>query len=416
MITNKRFKFLILSTLTFFSLSTFNLASAFEYGGFGLRPADIENGTVRKNDSGFSYEMALNATKKDGLMVVNNTKTKKKFLVYAADSVSSTDGGFACKQFAEEKKNVGAWVSLDKNEVELDPGTSEIIPFTIKIPSNIDAGEHDGCFLVQEKKETTANTDKKSGIQLSIRTGIKLSVIIPGDLSKKILIDKFAITKKSNGNFVFNAAIKNSGNVSVDTDVRIVVKNLFGIPHKTLGGEFIVLRGEKSVWNLELPKPFWGGIYKAKLVAQYNPEIKGGLDVKKDKLNKLESNNTISFFSFPTTKGLILEIIIVLFIMFNLYLLSIWKRRKDWIKTWRKYTVARSTNIKVLAEKYNVNWKLLANANKIRAPYMLNAKQEINVPDDLEEEYNKKRISFVDKVKILFSGSKKKKKTTKKRK
>ena len=375
MITNKRFKILILFTIAFFSLSTFNSVNAFEYGGFGLRPADLESGTVRKNEGGFSYEMNLNGTKKDGLMVVNNTKEKKKFLVYTADSVSSTDGGFACKQFSEEMKNVGSWVTLEKNEVELDPGTSEVIAFNIKIPSNIDAGEHNGCFLVQEKKDAVANTDKKSGIQLSIRTGVKLSIIIPGDLSKKIAIDKFAITNKTNGNFVFNAAIKNIGNVSVDTDIKIIVKNLFGITHKTLGGKFVVLRDEKSVWNLELPKPFWGGFYRAKLVAQYNPEIKGKLEVKKDKLIKLESDNTISFFSFPTTKGLILEIIILLFVIFNLYLLSIWKRRQNWIKTWKGYTVARATNIKVLAEKYNVNWKLLANANKIKAPFMLDAKQ-----------------------------------------
>lgn len=393
---NKRY--LAISFLSIFTISSLLLPTvkAFEYGGFGLRPADIENGTVRKNDSGFSYEMGLGAVKKDGLMVVNNTKTKKKFIVYAADSVSSTDGGFACRQFAEDKKEVGSWIKLEKGEVELAPGTNEIIPFTISVPTKTDSGEHNGCFLIQEKKEEVNKDEKKSGIQLSIRTGVRVSIIIPGDLIKKISLDKFEISNKTNGNYIFKSSVKNSGNVSVNTDVRVIVKNALGIPHKTLGGEYIVLRNETSVWNFELPKPFWGGFYKAKLIVKYNPEIKGDLK-DKSKLKTLESEKEISFYAFPTAKGFMFEVLILLFIVFNLYLLSVWKKRQNWIKTWKKYSLARATNIKVLAEKYEVNWKLLANVNKIKAPYMLSAKDEIVVPDDLEEEYNKKSHQYLVK-------------------
>jgi len=411
---NKRY--LAISFLSIFAASSFLLptVNAFEYGGFGLRPADLENGTVRKNDSGFAYEMALGTSKKDGLMVVNNTKTKKTFLVYSADSVSSTDGGFACKQFAEEKKEVGSWIKLDKNEIELAPGTNEIIPFTISIPTKIDSGEHNGCFLIQEKKVETPEdaNNKKSGIQLSIRTGVRVSITIPGDLIKKISLEKFEMSKDSNGNYTFNSSVKNNGNVSVNTDVRVVVKNILGISHKRIGGEYVVLRNETSVWNFKLPKPFWGGFYKAKLIVSYNPELKGDLK-DKTKLKVIESNKEISFFSFPTTQGLMFEIIILLFIAFNLYLLSIWKKRQNWIKTWKNYSVARATNIKVLAEKYEVNWKLLANVNNIKPPYILSAKDEIKVPDDLEEEYNKRKLSIINKIKSLFDP---KKKTIKKRK
>ncbi len=410
---NKRY--LTSSFLLVFLVSSFLIPTvkAFEYGGFGLRPADLENGTVRKSDSAFSYDIDLGSSKRDGLMVINNTKVKKTFSVYAADSVSSTDGGFACKQFGENKIEVGSWIKLDKNEVELDPGTNEIIPFTISIPAKTDSGEHDGCFLIQEKKDDTVDkNNKKSGIQLSIRTGVRVSITIPGDLIKKISLGKFEISNKQDGSFVFNSSIKNSGNVSVNTDVNVIVKNILGITHKTVGGEFIVLRGETSVWNFELPKPFWGGFYTARLVAKYNPNIKGDLK-DESKLKILESEKEISFFSFPTAKGLMFEIIILLFITFNIYLLSIWKKRQNWIGTWKKHTVARATNIKVLAEKYEVNWKLLASVNKIKAPYMVDSKDEIKVPDDLEEDYNKKRISMINKVKSITSP---KKKLTKKKK
>lgn len=56
--------------------------------------------------------------------------------MYVADSTPSTGGAFACKQFSEEKKDVGAWMSVSKNEITLDPNTNEIIPFTIRVPAN----------------------------------------------------------------------------------------------------------------------------------------------------------------------------------------------------------------------------------------------------------------------------------------
>lgn len=409
-------RFLFLSLFSIISIIFSNQTKAFEYGGFGIRPVDLETGIVKKDVSGFVYEIDLGKSKKDGFMVVNNTKEKKTFLVYVADSVKSTDGGFACKQFSEEKKNVASWIKLSKNEVTLEPGTNEIISFLITLPKDkIDAGEHNGCFLVQEKKETKNEKDSKSGIQLSIRTGVRISVIVPGDLSKKISINNFDFSKKSD-KFNFNVAVKNDGNISSDTNVKVIIKSIFGIKHKELGGKYLVLRNEKSVWNFILNKPFWGGFYKAKLFVEYNPEAKGSLDVDKDKLTILQSDKNFLFFSFPSTRGLILEIVILLFILFNLYLLSIYKRRKDWIKTWKKYTITRTTNIKVLAEKYNINWKILANANKIKAPYMLSAKEEIRVPNDLEEEYNSKKPSLLNKIKLLFSKKQKKRKSYKKRK
>lgn len=390
----KRFSFVFLFLISFISINT---VQAFEYGGFGIRAVDLSTGVIKKDVSGFSYKMELGATKKDGFMVVNNTKTKKTFLVYAADSTPSTDGGFACKQFLEDKKNVGSWIKLSKSEVTLEPGTNEIISFDISVPNaKIDSGEHNGCFLVQEKKLNNTTDDKdKSGIQLSIRTGVRVSVIIPGDLSKKISIDKFEFNKKSN-NFIFNVAVKNEGNISSDTDVRVNVKNMFGLKHKTLGGKYVVLRDETSVWNFTLPKPFFGGFYKAKLSVKYNPNTRDGLEDIKN-LKTLESDKTITFFSFPTTKGLIIEILILLFVAFNVYLLYIWKKRQDWIKTWKDYKVARSTNIRVLAEKFDVNWKLLASVNRIKAPFMVDSKNELRVPNDLEEDFYNKSKKIIKK-------------------
>ncbi len=109
--------------------------SAIEYGGFGGRPAFPREDNAR-TESIFIHTLEPGITQKEGVKVVNNTQEKKTFLIYGSDLTPSTDGAFACKQFLEEKKDVGTWIELSKNEVTLDPGTNQVIPFTITVPKN----------------------------------------------------------------------------------------------------------------------------------------------------------------------------------------------------------------------------------------------------------------------------------------
>lgn len=51
------------------------------------------------------------------------------------------------------------------------------------------------------------------------------------------------------------------------------------------------------------------------------------------------------------------------------------------MKTWPEYEVMENENIKQLAAKYSVSWKLLVKANKLKAPYVLEAGKKIKVPE-----------------------------------
>lgn len=159
-------------------------AEAIEYGGFGGRPAYPRAGNPR-TESIFVHTLEPGAIQKEGIKVVNNTPTKKTFLIYGGDSTPSTDGAFACKQLSEEKNDVGAWIKLDKSEVTMDPSTNQVIPFTITVPQNASVGEHNGCILIQEKKD---KQEGQAGMALSVRTGIRVAITIPGDLVRKLEI------------------------------------------------------------------------------------------------------------------------------------------------------------------------------------------------------------------------------------
>src|SRR3990167_154914 len=162
-----------------------DVARAVEYGGFGGRPAYPRADNPR-TESIFVHTLEPGDIQKEGILTVNNATEQKTMLVYAVDSTPSTGGAFACAQFSEAKKDVGAWITVKKSEVTLEPGTNELVPFSIHVPKNASVGEHNGCIVMQEKKE---KAEDGSGVSLSFRTGLRVAVTIPGELERKLEIE-----------------------------------------------------------------------------------------------------------------------------------------------------------------------------------------------------------------------------------
>ena len=50
-----------------------------------------------------------------------------------------------------------------------------------------------------------------------------MAITVPGDIHRDVTIEKFNI-KNSNSSQLYEIALKNSGNVSADVDVKLVVK------------------------------------------------------------------------------------------------------------------------------------------------------------------------------------------------
>ena len=352
-------------------------ALAMGYGGIGGRPAYPDPKNPR-TQSIFVYTLEPGTTKNDGVLLVNNTDKEKTLMVYAVDSVVSSGGAFACRQMNEPKKDVGRWISLSKSEVTLQPGKNEIVPFTIKVPKEASVGEHNGCIIIQEKKEKKEN---QKGMVLTFRTGLRVAVTVPGKIVRKLKIENFQVEKRKNGNFLLRPQIRNLGNVSIDTDVKVITRYFFGLILAQHGGQFPILRGKTSDWNFELKKPFWGGWYKSQLIATYdqNPEASIGIQSGKS-LTTLKSK-PIYFFSPPTPLALSIEIVVLLLIIFLIFLLVLAIKRKKWIQNqWQEYQVKPEDDIKKIAEKFGLSWKLLARVNKLQPPYALKPGDTIKVP------------------------------------
>lgn len=365
---------------------------AVEYGGIGGRPAypDPDN---ERTESIFIFETAPGETEEDGVTVVNSTDEVKTILVYATDTTPSSGGGFACKQYSEEVVAEGTWFELEKNEVTLDPGTNEIVPFTLTVPESVDVGEHDACIVIQEKP----SGESEAGVNLSLRAAMRAMILIPGDIVKKLDLESLIYSQTENGKNLLTLTLKNSGNVSVDADIKITTTPIWGgKPFGVNEGIYTILHNNTQELNFELDKNPWGGIYRV---------------IAEIKYEGLEGEETLGkefVFFLPPTKyaiGVYAEVLILIILV--IYLLTIVKRKKSNPKKrdTETYTVQKGDTWKSISKERDIKVKELIKMNNRKPTDAIIAGEEITVPA-LEEE-KKKKEKKAKKQKVEKKESKK---------
>jgi LysM repeat protein len=345
-------------------------AQAIEYGGVGLLPANPDPSNTR-TQSIFVETIKPLESKTNDVLVVNNSEVTKTLLVYAVDSQKSSDGAFACAQYADPKKNVGNWINLTKSEVTLAPATNEKIPFTITAPENVGVGEENGCIIVQEKE---SNVAQSAGATLSFRTGVRVAITIPGEQIRNITLEKFDIdTKGVEPKLLTKIEAKNSGNTSVDTDIA-----LFQGDKELAKNTYPVLRGDSATYNIELEKPYWGGFLEYTVAISYDKSAKT-LGVDSGEAKEVVKK-TIRVFVYPQPPALFAIAGLFGLLVISLYLLiRVWARyryRRLWTE---EYIVGEDEDLESIAEKLGLPWKVMARVNKIKAPYAVEVGQKIRV-------------------------------------
>lgn len=380
-------RIVLLVILCVFTFPTFSNAA-----NFGIRPAYSRPDNPR-TESIFVQSVIPGSSVSEGVKVINSTAESKNLVLYSRDSVRSSGGGFACDQLSEESSSVGSWINFDISNLEEDManikpgeipntveinipgGTEVIIPFYITVPVDASVGEHNGCVLIQEIKQKS----EEVGVSLSLRSGLRVAIIVPGEVLRKLEFYNFII-EKGNGSIYLRPSVKNTGNVSIDTNVDVRVKYFFGLTHKNFGGEFPVLRDEVYDFNFELKKPFWGGLYSVTAVFEYDESSEASIGVLTGEKPVKIKSDTKWFFSAPTIFGLIIEIAVLLIALVFFAIWRLERKKKKWIKKWINYTVLPGETIEIIAKKNKVHWEILAEVNNINPPFTIKDGEEIKVP------------------------------------
>jgi len=262
--------------------------------------------------------------------------------------------------------------------VELSPYSNVLVPFTIVVPPDASVGEHDGCVLVQEKKERQQG---QTGVVLSTRTGLRVAITIPGNIIRQLEIVNLQILERTQGGKILHPIVKNSGNVSIDTEVKVLTKSFFGVEIAEHGGEYTILRSDTAEWNFEFEPSFWGGWYKSFLTVEYDSSSEASTGIESSVPKTVLKHPVVWFFIMPSIGALIIYLIVLLFIILLIFLWWLSRKRKKWISTkWVGYEVKSGDGLKALAQRYDASWRLLAKVNKIKPPYELKPGSVIKVP------------------------------------
>lgn len=358
---------------------------------FGIRPAFPREDNPR-TESIFIHTINPGDFVSDGVSVINNTATAKDLSIYVTDSTPSSGGAFACKQQGQEKTGVGSWIKLgvpdsldaklneDQKKITfiLNAGEKVVVPFDINVPVGALVGEHNGCVLVQENKPADRLT---SGVSVSVRSGLRVAVTVPGELTRSLQLVSFTTNKKDNKTLVFESAVRNAGNVSIDADVLVRVRSWLGFKVAEYGGQYPILSTQTSEWNFEMPRRFFGGWYVSRLIVSYDESEQAEIGKNTDtKLEVIKSNRVVDFVP-PKPLAWVFYIIVIVFILLGFLIIVISIKRKAWIqKHWRNYNVKEGDTLKTLSKSYQIDWRILVKVNKLKPPYVFEQGQAIKVP------------------------------------
>lgn len=363
------------STLTVgISLLLGTVAGAVESHGIGAVPAHPRADNPRSS-SIFVYEIKPGSDIQDAIKVVNNTDTKRNIKIYPVDSQHSSDGAFACAQAADKQAAVGTWIKLASERITLEPMSNEVVPFTLQVPQSADSGEHNGCIAVQE--DLPPQESSTNGIVLSFRSAIRVAITVPGAIHAKVsFLDIYSEVARDK--LRLSPVLKNDGNVSVDADLSVGLKNILGMQVASASGKFSLLKSEESRFNFEVEDPFWGGWYQKVGSINYVPLRENTADQGAKQFAGAQSEWV---YINPQPAAALIEIIAVLGIAGGIAY-YLWNRQQHRLLATRTtdYRVQPGDNLQALAAGANISWQKLAKLNDLKPPYSLTTGQTIRLP------------------------------------
>jgi hypothetical protein len=389
--TNKRvvLSFLFLAA-AFFFLPRF--ASAVNTETVGILPASPDP-EKRFSDAWFMYNLDLGKVKRDGIRVLNNRSETVVVKLYAVDATTTTDGSFALVAENDPKNDVGSWVKLAADEIELPPNSEKTVPFEIAIPDNADVGDHMGG-IVMEELESEPDQAGQMGVKIITRVGVRIYQTVPGEVKKDFDITRFDWRPEPSGikNFikdlldinkrtVFFTGVKNKGNVRISPKVTIDIKNIFGmttahLPDTEMGVVFP--RGEIKEGTV-----IWGetpifGRYKVTMTTSFLEDGVG------------QATRELVIWVIPYRIIFFLVILLALFFLFRLIAIYFREVSKEKMPI---YTVKMGDNLADLSKKIHVPWKKIAKLNSIGKPFEIRAGEKLFIP------VHRKNIHIISQMK-----------------
>ena len=199
-------------------------------GALGIQPADPDP-TQLFSASWFIYTSGLGQKIKDRVDVINLADEPMRVRVWAADGTTTPDGAYTIK---EGNTDIGTWVTFSGEEeriLNLKARETRTIDFILKVPVNAEVGDHLGAIMVQaiemEEGLGKGEAEVESELKVVTRIGARVYLTVSGKIVRALEFLDFSSERRSPIHH-FVLTLKNPGNVRIEPEGEIAIKNILG--------------------------------------------------------------------------------------------------------------------------------------------------------------------------------------------
>jgi len=228
--------FLLATTLLSLPLAVAASAPAHAASGndFSIAPASASAAQAPR--AYFDYDVAPGQVIDDKVAIINRTDANLNLNVYSADAYNvPLDGSFALHLLTEKKVDVGTWITLPVQNLNVPPHTQSVFAFKVKIPDSARPGDHAGGIvavntaqLVQQQGSARVAVNKAVGARMYLR--------VKGTLHAGMDVTHLHVNTSSWSAWPLQGGkgatvtyeLVNSGNVRLDGTATLSVRDVWG--------------------------------------------------------------------------------------------------------------------------------------------------------------------------------------------
>jgi len=366
------------------------------HAGIGISPKPTASEPTR---SWFVYTLQSGESREDSVILNNHSDKPITLMVEGLDAINTTSGGFTLVNDVTKNQDLGNWVTLETNTVQLNPEQSKEVKFKITVPEGASVGDHSGAIAVYEKPVGNA-----SSMGLKIRVGARIYVTVPGKVVRKIQFDKVSHTI-TDGKLTFQIEAKNQSNINLEPALEIAMTGLRTIRQTDdLNGQYLSGSPIKftTVWQHSAPRI---GYYRIQAILHTWSAEEVLPDGTK---NQLPDMKFVYRYGFWVGGWYIFWLAVLLVLGWLTYrLVAYWRDRRKFRTKITIQIVKKSETVMHISEATGIFPQAIVRFNHLEWPYALNAGDKLMIPTCLltSEEFNRKiQTEFMPSFwKYLFS-------------
>lgn len=149
---------------------------------FDIVPTYIPVPNTRPRGS-FIYDTNPGVLIQDSVHVTNISSARGSVYLYPVDVTTSQTSGVAFLAHSDPRRDVGAWITLRRSQITLNPGQSQDVPFTVRIPLHVRPGQHVGGVIAEAINQQVLSQQQgrnRTQIKIQVREAIVVLINLPG--------------------------------------------------------------------------------------------------------------------------------------------------------------------------------------------------------------------------------------------